>query len=99
MLTIVVVMYVYRVFFEFNNRKVSEYIKMEADKYPDPATAYKVIHEGVMFVLNSRNLTSQVREIAADAKLSKERILVDSAINQCKALGYILETRYQLAQA
>ena len=97
LLLVVVVMFVYRVFFEFNNKKVRSYIQQEANKYPDPVAAYKVINDAVMFVLTDRNLTSQVREIAAEAKMDKERILVDSAINQCKAFGYILETRYQFS--
>lgn len=89
-LLIIAVMFIYRVFFEFNNRKVRQYIMSETEKYgKDSTAAANVLHEGVMHILNDRFLTAQVRQTATAGNLEKERVLVDAAVLMSKNLGYI----------
>lgn len=85
----VICLTVYRVFFEFKNSKVRSYIQAEASQYADKEAAYKIIHEAVQHILKSSDLTNQVRTYADAGKLERERVLVDTAILQCKKYNYL----------
>jgi uncharacterized membrane protein YvbJ len=88
-LIIVIVIFIYRNYFEFKNSLVNSYIQSEASKYQDSTQAAKLITEAVNHILLSYELTKQVRDYASAANLEPERILVDSAIIQCKSMDYI----------
>lgn len=86
---IAIVFIAYRMIFQFNNKDVREYIMDEAKKYADPQAAFKVIQDGVEYVLASHNLTQQVLKMAKYNKSTNEQELVNAAINQCKAFKYL----------
>lgn len=82
---------IHRLFFQFKTKDVNAYINDEAEKYQDKNEAYRIIHEGVQYILSSHNLTQQVLNIAKANKSTNEQELVHAAINQCKAFKYLPE--------
>lgn len=88
-ITIAVIFIAYRMILQFNNKDVREYISDEAKKYADPTSAFKLIQEGVDYILSSNNLTQQVLKMAKYNKSTNEQELVNAAINQCKAFKYL----------
>jgi hypothetical protein len=88
-LLIVVVFTAYRLFFEFNKKEINAYVSTEAGKYQDTGTATRVITDGVTHILSSASLTSQVKQYAKTMGVSLEKSLVDAAVLQAKAYGYL----------
>lgn len=89
MITIVVVVIIYRMFYQFNPKDVSQYANDASSKYKNPTAAYGVIMDGVEHILSSHNLTQQVLRVARETGIDKEQELVSVAVQQCKAFGYL----------
>lgn len=87
-LTVIAVI-AYRMFWQFNTASIRDYANQEAGKYQNSAGAYKIILEGVEFILASHNLTMQVINSANENKTDVEQELVHAAIAQCKAFNYL----------
>lgn len=85
----VIAVIIYRLFFQFSAKDINEYINEEAAKYQDKEAAYKIIKDGVEYILGSHNLTQQVLKSAKVTKTDKEQELVNAAVNQCKAFNYL----------
>ncbi len=87
---VVASIYIYRHFFEFNNTQVKKYITDDTAQYGNNAnTAYDIVHDAAMHILNNRSLIKQVRSYAAQTGMPKERVLINSAIGQAQAYRYI----------
>ncbi len=80
---------IYRMFFQFDSKEISEYANDEAVKYKDRDAAYSLIMDGVEYILGSHNLTQQVLRSARATGTDKEQELVTAAIQQCKLFNYI----------
>lgn len=89
LVTIVVALVIYRMFFQFNWKEIQGYIREEAAKYSDPRAAAEIITEGVENILSSHNLTQQALASARATKTDKEQELVNAAINQCISYNYL----------
>lgn len=85
---IAVVVIMYRLFFQFNEKEIKIYVAEEAARYKDSKTVEALIHEAVLHVLSSHTLSQQVLITARKTGTDKEQVLVHTAIEQCKALGY-----------
>ncbi|MES2134490.1 MAG: hypothetical protein V4506_19240 [Bacteroidota bacterium] len=87
---ILVSIWIYRHFIEFNNSEVEKNLSDNASKYaPNDKQVYSILQDSVNHILNSRSLTNQVRSFASSTGLPKEKCLVDAAFNQAKSFGYI----------
>ena len=82
-------LWIYTHFFEFKNVVVQSYISSEASKYVQEAQAKQIITDAVNNILNSYTLTKEVKDYAAASGLELERVLVDTAVIQAKALNYL----------
>lgn len=89
LLLVVIMIAVYRYFFQFNNKLVKEYIKDEADKYADPKAVTDIITDGVKHILASQSLTNQVLRDAKNSGTEKEQELVYASVMQCKLYNYL----------
>lgn len=79
----------YRLFFEFNKKTIEGYIIAGTADYSDKATASRIMRDGVQHILSSKSLTDQVKEYAKASNIPCEKALVDAAILQAKAYGYL----------
>jgi transcription termination factor NusB len=82
---------IYKMYWQFNDQDVKDYITEEVNKYPADyrAANYKQINDAVRSILRSR---SEVKEVLAKAKAAgtpNEMELVHAAVMQCKAYGYL----------
>lgn len=84
-----VLLAVYRTFFQFKNSLVRQYIQAEAAKFGDPVAATKILHDGVQHILSSRSLTKQVIDYARVSGLEKEKVLVTAALKQAQSFDYL----------
>lgn len=89
MVFVAIVAILYRMFLQFNQKEIKVYVKEQADRYKDKAAAYRIILDGVEFILSSHNLTQQVLRSARATNTDKEQELVNAAINQCIAFKYL----------
>lgn len=88
--TIMIILFVYRNYLEFNNKAVKNFISDEADKYGDNKNeVFKILHDAAQHILADRNLTNQVRTMAKASGMPKEQVLVNAAIEQAKLYKYI----------
>lgn len=85
--TIAVIMY--RMFWQFDQKDIHIYAKEEAAKYKDPSGVYAIILEGVNHVLASHSYSNQILTTAKKTGTDKEQLLVQAAVNQCIAFGYL----------
>lgn len=89
LIVLLVSVYMYRHFIEFKNSEVKRLINEEASKWSGlEKAAAEITHDACMHILNSRSLTNQVRTIAKQTGVSKERALVDAAVAQAYAYKY-----------
>lgn len=89
-LVVLVAVVFYRMFLQFNSKDVAIYIDEEAKKYPgSEKEVYALIRDGVEHILSSHNYTQQVIRTAKNANIPKEMELVNAAVLQCKAFGYL----------
>lgn len=79
----------YRMFWQFDQKRINDYISDEAKKYKDTAGVTQILREGVQHILASHTLTQQVLSTAKATNTDKENILVHAAINQCVSNGYL----------
>lgn len=86
---LLVLMWLYRHFGEFNNATVRKLLNDEADKYQDSKSAYKILHNATNSILNDSALTATVRDYAAATGLPKEKVLVDAAMSLSQSLQYL----------
>lgn len=85
-----IAMIVYRMFFQFKNSNVNQFVQAEASKYTsNPVKAANLISDSVSHILNSRSLTKQVLDYSSATGVQKEQVLVTAAVMQCKAYGYL----------
>lgn len=89
LITVVVGIVIYRMFFQFSASDIKEYANDEAVKYKDRDAAYQIIMDAVEHILSSHNLTQQVLRSARSTGTDKEQELVAAAIQQCKLFNYI----------
>ena len=89
LLLVVIMIAVYRYFFQFNNKLVKEYIADEANKYKNTKEVNQLITDGVKHILKSSNLTKQVLADAKNSGTEKEQELVYAAVMQCKLYNYL----------
>lgn len=82
---------IYKMYWQFNNQDVSDYIKEEIAKLPEDkrAASYKIINDGVNDILSRRNQTKQVLAMAKTYGTPPEMELVHAAVMQAKNLGYL----------
>ncbi len=85
----VIVVAVYRTFFQFKNSSVNAYIQQEANKYETPVQTAKILTDAVHHILGSRGLTNEVLDYAKLTGVEKEQVLVSAALSQAKSYGYI----------
>lgn len=86
-----VFMGVYRMYIQFNPSDVKDYIQEETDKYPadKQAAVYKIIKDGVDYILSDSKLTKQVLSSAKSGNTPREAELVHAAVMQAKSYGYL----------
>lgn len=89
LVTVIVALVIYRMFFQFNWKEIQVYVREEAAKYSNPGAAAEILTDGVEHILNSHNLTQQVLRNARATKTDKEQELVNAALNQCIAYNYL----------
>jgi len=89
LVTVALVAILYRMFLQFNQKEIQVYVREQADKYKDKAAAYRIILDGVQYILSSHNLTQQVLRSSRATGTDKEQELVNAAINQCIAFKYL----------
>jgi hemoglobin-like flavoprotein len=81
---------IYRMFFQFNIKEVNIYAREHAAKYGSQSdAAYTTIMDAVEYILSSHNLTQQVTRMARATGTDVEQELVNAAINQSIAFGYL----------
>jgi hypothetical protein len=88
-LLILIAYIAYRIWWEFDNTAVQSYINQESAKYQNPASAAVLINDSVKNILESRTLTKQVKDFAANNNMTKEQALVTAAIAEAKNFGYL----------
>lgn len=87
---VIIVIVAYRMFFQFNSKDISTYINEEANKYPaNNNDVYKLIQDGVEYILSSHNLTQQVIRSASVSNIPKEMELVHVAVLMAQNNGYL----------
>lgn len=86
---VVIAFVVYRIFFQFNENEIKIYAQEEASKYKDKAGVYSIILEGVQNVLQSHSQSQQLLTVASRTGTDKEQLLVQAAIGQARAFGYL----------
>jgi hypothetical protein len=84
-----VVMAIYRTFFQFKNNTVRAYIKQEAAKFTNSVQAEYLLSDAVQHILSNRSLTKEVTDYAKAMGLEKEQVLVTAALKQATAYGYL----------
>lgn len=89
LVTVAIAAIVYRMYLQFNQSEVRIYVREQADRYKDKAAAYRIIMDGVEYILSSHNLTQQVLRSARATGTDKEQELVNAALNQCVAFKYL----------
>jgi uncharacterized membrane protein len=89
MILISLILIVYRMFFQFDQREIKIYVMDEAEKYTDKYEAYKIIMDSVNYILSSHNLTQQVIRASKINKTDLEQELVHSAIMHAKSFTYL----------
>lgn len=90
LLVLVAIVYIaYKIFIQFKDSEVKNYIKVEADKTADPASASKILTQGCQHILSSRTLTNQVLASAKASGVPREQELVHAALMQAYSYGYI----------
>lgn len=87
--SLLVIMFIYRFQFEFDNYEVSRIIREEADEYDDCDEVYKLIHESVKSILRDEYKVRMIRRYARVNGMSNEQVLVDTAVVQAQNLQYI----------
>lgn len=87
--TVAIVAIVYRMFLQFNQSEIRVYVREQAERYKDKAAAYRIIMDGVEYILSSHNLTQQVLRSSRATGTDKEQELVNAAINQAIAFRYL----------
>lgn len=85
--TIAVIMY--RMFWQFDQKDIHVYAKEEAAKYKDSTGVYTIILEGVNHILASHSYTNQILNTSKATGTDKEQLLVQAAVKQCIAFGYL----------
>jgi hypothetical protein len=89
LLFILLMLWIYKNYFEFNNQLINSYMEREASRYSESAEAKKFIQEGVESILKNKDYVDQVKLYAKKTGLDKEKVLVDAAIAQCKSFQYL----------
>lgn len=82
---------IYGMYFEFNDQDVSDYIKEEANNYPEDkrAAVTKILSDGVKDILKDRELSNQVLTYANSNGTPREMELVHAAIMRARSFGYL----------
>lgn len=78
-----------RLFFTFNSDKVKAYMTMFANNTADPNRAYELLNETVQSIKKSQDMTRCVLINAEIDQIEPELSLVNTALNQCYANGFI----------
>lgn len=86
---IVVSMYVYRLFFMFDKKKLKQYIFDCASTTTAPDKASQLITDGVEHILSSIDLTAQVKLLAEIDGIDPEKALALTALRNCYSSGII----------
>ncbi len=82
-------MFIYRMFFTFDNKKVKAMAEAEANNTGNPKGAFALLNESIQMILKSQDLTHSVKVLAEVSGISKEKALVLTALNNCYSLGFI----------
>ena len=98
--TVLVAMAVYRMFFMFKRKKIKEYVTAYANETADPNNAFRLIMESCELILKSQDLCKSVCISAQIDGIEKENALVMAAVNNCYSLGFLAppQTEEQEAQ-
>lgn len=88
-LFILLMVWIYKNYFEFNNQLINSYMERESSRYTDSSEAKKFIQEGVESILKNKDHIDQVKLYAKQTGLDKEKVLVDAALAQCKSFQYL----------
>ena len=89
-LIVLISMFIYRHYMEFNNTEVKKLLAEEASKFgTEQENVYQVLLDNAMDIMNRRNMVSIIRDQAKVTGLPKEKILVDMTIAQAQSLKYI----------
>jgi uncharacterized membrane protein (DUF106 family) len=86
---VMVILYIYRIMFLFDRKKVNEYKKMAAETTGNPNAAYKILTEQVEALLKSSDDVACIKQMAAFEKVEKEDMLVNTAWSRAIALGFL----------
>lgn len=89
LVTVAIAAIAYRMYLQFNQQEIRVYVREQAARYKDQAAAYRIIMDGVEYLLGSHNLTQQVLRSSRATGTDKEQELVNAAINQCIAFKYL----------
>lgn len=80
---------VYRMFFMFKRSKVKAFAVEEANLTESPDVVYQLLIEGCENILKSQDLTKQVKLSAQAEGIEIEKALVLTALNNCYSSGFI----------
>ena len=89
---IVIICYVYRMFFQFKMATVKSLAMQYANNTANPVDCYKIIINGCQDILFSIDRTEQIKIMAQNDNMSPEQELVNAAINNAIASGFISPT-------
>jgi 3-methyladenine DNA glycosylase AlkD len=89
LIVVIAALYVYRLFFMFDKKRVKSYAEEAAKTFGDPNAAYLAITEMVQSILKSQDETAAVRALALAEKIDKEQKLVNTALYKCYSLGFL----------
>jgi hypothetical protein len=83
--------YIYRHFLEFNNSEVDKLIKDEVKTFPPDAqpAIIDVLQDGTNEVLSNRYLLRMLRTKHKSTGISKEKLLVDAAVGVAQSHRYL----------
>lgn len=86
---IMLCVWIYKHYFEFNNDLVNSYIDREANKYQDSATVKDLLRDACNSALADKNAVAAVKKLAKVSGVDKEFALVETSLASLKSLGYI----------
>lgn len=88
---VLVGIYIYRHFLEFNNSEVDRLIKDEVKTFPPDAqpAITEVLQDGTNEVLSNRYLLRMLRTKHKSTGIAKEKLLVDAAVGVATSHNYL----------
>ena len=89
LLLIALLYVIWKVFFEFDNTAVSNQVQTRLADSDNPTADNVIIQDGMKHILASTFLTQQVKDYAKMNNVPKEQVLVNAAVAQAQANGYL----------